>query len=459
MKRGNNMAKKYIISLIILGFLLLFNFYIGTSYYLYLMRNNSNTLAVNTDGCVKYIYSDSQNISLVNPKSLANDDGVMTTPNSITITNTCANTQSIELHLDIYNDSTIDESKIKVYLNGEYDLEPTILSNLRYVDGTNDVKKTYRLFILKLAENATKRINLRLWLDENATLNADKSVFRAKYYLSSSELIIKPSLAESLISNNKDTIINKGDPDYSTISSSEDGLYYTNNYYYYRGTVSNNYVKFANLLWRIVGINADNTVKLIYAGNDLASSYNNDATMEEMVGFTNNSEYNSNSTIKDYLSTWYDTNLKDNDSYISNYNYCNDTSNTTNGRTNYGAYLRNYLNNEPSITCQTSDKNYGGSYNQKIGLITVDEVALAGGTTKTNNPNYYLYDGNDYYTMSPWFYGNQAWVGIVTSTGKIDATTVNNVKEIRPVINLINAVTTTGTGTYENPYTIDEIYN
>jgi hypothetical protein len=451
------MAKKYLISLIIIGSLFLFNSYIGTCYYLYLQRSNYS-LAINNDGCVKYIYSDSQSISLINPKSLVNDDGIMTTPYSITMTNTCDTTQSVELHLDVYNDSTIDESKIKVYLNGEYNLEPANLSNLRYVDGSNDIKKTYRLFILKLSANATKRVNLRLWLDENATISADKNTFNAKYYLSSNELINKPSLAEMVIGNNKDEIINKDNPDFSTISNNEDGLYFMDNYYYYRGTVNNNYVSFANLLWRIVGINSDNSVKLIYAGNDLSSSFNDDSSLEEMVGYTNNSEYNSNSTIKDYLNTWYDNNLKSYDSYISLSNYCNDTTSKTSGRINYGSYLRNFLTNSPSIICLSSDKNYGGIYNEKIGLITIDEVALAGATTKNNNFNFFLYDGNDYYTMSPSFFNNQAWMGIVNKNGKIDVTAVNNEKEIRPVINLINAVTVTGQGTYENPYSIDELY-
>ena len=56
--------------------------------------------------------------------------------------------------------------------------------------------------------------------------------------------------------------------------------------------------------------------------------------------------------------------------------------------------------------------------------------------------------------MSPAFYSTQAWVGIVTRNGKIDATTSNQVKEVRPVINLNGNVKLSGTGTYDNVYEV-----
>ena len=46
--------------------------------------------------------------------------------------------------------------------------------------------------------------------------------------------------------------------------------YTTDNYgktYYYRGAVQDNYVLFNNMCWRIVRIEGDGSVKLIYAGD------------------------------------------------------------------------------------------------------------------------------------------------------------------------------------------------
>ena len=42
--------------------------------------------------------------------------------------------------------------------------------------------------------------------------------------------------------------------------------------YYFAGTVTNNYVKFANKYWRIVRINEDNSVRLIYAGTSASDT-------------------------------------------------------------------------------------------------------------------------------------------------------------------------------------------
>src|SRR5574344_825156 len=288
-----------------------------------------------------------------------------------------------------------------------------------------------------------------VYLKINTTISKEKNIFNNYYHVTSSELEIKPSLAEIVLSNN---IL-----DINT--NNEDGLYKVDNSYYYKGNINNNYVSFANHMWRIVGINSDNTIKLIYAEKDLVSNYYDNSNSEEYVGYTNNSGINNTSNIKTYLEDWYTNNLNNYDSYLSTYNYCNYTTSEVNGsKTIYSAYNRNILNSTPLLICNVTDKNYGGSYNLKIGLITLDEATIAGSSNKIANRNYYLYDGSDFYTMSPAFFGSQAWVGTITSTGKLDATSVNNSKEVRPVINLVNYVTITGDGTVDNPYLIDELY-
>ncbi len=46
----------------------------------------------------------------------------------------------------------------------------------------------------------------------------------------------------------------------------------TGTYYYYRGLVSNNWVKFGGHFWRIIGVNTDGTVRLIYTGTGSGAS-------------------------------------------------------------------------------------------------------------------------------------------------------------------------------------------
>ena len=74
------MQKKYLFSLIVIGFLLLGNLALAVTYSLWKITDYDNSIAINNEGCVKIIYSDSDNFNLVNPKGLADEDGVISTP-------------------------------------------------------------------------------------------------------------------------------------------------------------------------------------------------------------------------------------------------------------------------------------------------------------------------------------------------------------------------------------------
>ena len=94
-------------------------------------------------------------------------------------------------------------------------------------------------------------------------------------------------------------------------------------------------------------------------------------------------------------------------------------------------------------------------YTTKIGLITADEVMYAGGTSSSNY-GYYLYTGNYYWTMSPFYFnGPSAYVFFVDSDGWLFNYNVNSIRGVRPVINLNANITITGSGTISNPYVIE----
>ncbi|MCI8671116.1 MAG: hypothetical protein HFI36_03645, partial [Bacilli bacterium] len=99
------------------------------------------------------------------------------------------------------------------------------------------------------------------------------------------------------------------------------------------------------------------------------------------------------------------------------------------------------------------------TYTLKVGLITSDEVMYAGGKF-ANNTSYYLYNGQDYWTMSPsWWFGPDGWAGvfIVYSAGSLSNSYMNSSGVgVRPVINLKadTLFVTGGTGTRTNPYVV-----
>lgn len=208
--------------------------------------------------------------------------------------------------------------------------------------------------------------------------------------------------------------------------------------YYFRGAVTNNNVLFAGLNWKIVKINGDGSVKLVL-----------DDILEEIGSYYEEAFSFRESNIITILNEWYDTNLSEDGDYIAYYRYCNDTVLSASG-TSYNAYDRIVTNKIPTFVC------LGTADNNRIGLLTADEVVLAGGSTNTNQ-NYYLYNSEittDYYTMtSARISGDTYYPFIVNINGALENNTAGNLlRGIRPVINIIKTAKVTGTGTTDDPY-------
>ena len=427
------MKSKYKTSLYIISILAIVGILTLIHYKLWTMANENQYLAVNTSGCVNIIYSDEQELLMINPKSSPDEDGISTIPNTITVTNNCSSSENVSLYLDSYDDSTINDNKLKVNVNGDSKLDISFLSNVNKIIGTGNIINTYKLISMDLSSHETKRINFRIWLDHDVAISKDKNKFHAKYYILSDKEDEKQNFMEVVLKNNKVV--------------EADGLIKFDNSYYFNGNIDNNNIKFADLNWKILAVNNDGTIKLIYNDDLLESVYNDKSTSETNISYEE-------SKIKTYLDNFYEENLKSYDKYIANKTYCNDSSSTnTYYHKYYGSYTRNYTDFSPSIKCPENDKEYGGSSEYKIGLITLDEAAIAGLNTNMTDTNY-LYNGRDYYTMSPTQYNYRAYVGIVDKLGRINDTFVTDNKEVRPVINLINSLEVTGDGSVANPYLV-----
>ena len=267
--------------------------------------------------------------------------------------------------------------------------------------------------------------------------------------------------------------------------------------YYFAGTVTNNYVKFANKYWRIVRINEDNSVRLIYAGTSASdtaafintsqaynSSYNNSAYVGYM--YTRSQQYgtNTNSDIKTVLDEWYINNLSGFDGYISKTAiYCNDRTVgsgnwTASGRSTfyYVAYSRLVSGKSPTYICGNENDRFtaststgNGKLTYPIGLITADEVAYAGGKIGTNNSSYYIAQNVNtgatyWWTMSPFYWSslNNDWRAVVfvvggsAATGLLGSEGVYSPGGVRSVVSLKSCVLYSGgSGTASDPYTVE----
>lgn len=208
--------------------------------------------------------------------------------------------------------------------------------------------------------------------------------------------------------------------------------------YYFRGNVKNNNVEFANLNWRIVKINGDGSVKLVL--NDL---------IEDLSKYYDTNYEFSKSKISEVLDNWYKNNLSDYSDYIAYYKFCNDY--VTDEKDTL-AYNRVLVNKIPSFIC------LGTSVNSRIGLLTIDEVSLAGASLKANK-EYYLYNENiknPYYTMSSYSIKNDVYNAfIVLEDGSIGNVNGTLLRGVRPVINIIKTAKVSGNGSIDTPYKIN----
>ena len=186
------------------------------------------------------------------------------------------------------------------------------------------------------------------------------------------------------------------------------------------------------------------------------------------------------SAIKIRLDNWYKTNIlgTNNERYLADNIFCNDRSissripsyYTNKGYgTEYTAYRWNYeplssggYNSKMMLICPqqndaftVNDTTYGnGALTYPIGLITTDEVVLAGGWNVPNS-GYYLYSGQWYWTFSSHqFYIIDATMRGVNDDGSaFSRDSVTSSHALRPVLNLSPEVLQNGDGSMENPYT------
>ena len=186
------------------------------------------------------------------------------------------------------------------------------------------------------------------------------------------------------------------------------------------------------------------------------------------------------SNAKDKIETWYSENIDSTSaSKIEDTVYCNDRSiyqlggmnpnggtltYTTSNVFMYSGYKRNYVDFNPSTKClrpqdafTKESSNGNGLLDYPVGLITIDEMAMAGGNLGTANANFYLYTGSHYWSLSPYcFNGDGVARGFyVYSAGTLGGAGASNTRGLRPVVSLkLGTSIADGDGSASSPYII-----
>ncbi len=178
------------------------------------------------------------------------------------------------------------------------------------------------------------------------------------------------------------------------------------------------------------------------------------------------------SDIKQLIDSWYAENMTSYTAKLEDTLWCNDRTlysgsivgkdfdaGTEEPYLYFGTHNRIAVTYSPSVVCPNSkrdgftvstDTGGNGALTYPVGLLTADEIMLAGGNANPNS-NYYLYTGQGYFSLSPDSYFLGRGIYGVSSKGALASG-----GGVRPAVSLAPGIRTSrGDGSTNNPYVID----
>ena len=422
-----------------------------------------------------------------------------------------------------------------------YNITPLATGTNLEKEGTNGSSNIYKIMVTNMGKSEINiKLGVSVGLDYNDLELPDNTHVFDKYSIS----FLNKILVDNELQEEKQHMFNytnygmkygesKVNQDYIT-----NGLYSTEDEdgtsYYYRGEIDNNNVQFGEydsdyyvysysigyfqsleacqeynpncsennkvklaskgdkMYWKIVRVNGDGSLRLIYNGTSINPSntsfentyligktvYNMDATHQKYTGYTYDKDnIEKDSFIKRELETWYKNTLGNNSNYdlkIADGRFCNDTSGYKSG-SDYGLTgregdyffssmyrvvqrLYNFkVDINPTLICPDTSESFGGSYRLKVGLITADELVFAGESHSVKGYSYISPGdtGHGYWTITPVTLNSDGADCYEERTQYLFSSNINGLTGLRPVIN-INAENrfTSGDGTASSPYVI-----
>lgn len=189
--------------------------------------------------------------------------------------------------------------------------------------------------------------------------------------------------------------------------------------YYFEGTENNNYLRYSNLIWRIIKVNSDNTVTLVLDNSitALAAGKSKSYTDSYINIWLNNNKTEYTGILEN--------SLNETNEYLTYTNTCNDT-----------------INDTKNITCKDLIEN------TLITIPSLNDYVNTGGQKGFINNGEYFYLANNNKENKLWY---------VDEDGKVSTSDGTDIIGIKPVITLKNNLTLiNGDGSQNNPYVIED---
>ena len=226
---------------------------VGSSYALLTKSFKSKKLSMEV-GTLKIDFAEGNAINMVNAVPMTDNDGMKTTPYTFTITNG----GDINAYYTVSNEeelsNTLDTSYLRMKLTGSDG----------YDSGIKTVKElgteTYKLIddtLLETGKSVT--YELRMWISQDAGNNIQDKVYKSKIVVNGTSNKV-PLATDKILAK-----ANPEDLDYNSATDAQKKEMWTFTHeateqttaltdYRYIGADPNNYVKFNDELWRIIGV-------------------------------------------------------------------------------------------------------------------------------------------------------------------------------------------------------------
>ncbi|MGM9849403.1 MAG: hypothetical protein ACI31V_00715 [Bacilli bacterium] len=231
----------------------------------------------------------------------------------------------------------------------------------------------------------------------------------------------------------------------SGVVTSGDGLYLIGDKYIFRGEYPNNYIKFDGSLWRIIGINNDGSIKLIYSDKKVERYSWDDRYNSFKDSYVGINDFRV-SRLLEYLNDIYDKNTyvnKSNKNLLVKHDWC----------------IGKVSQEDSSISSlNLCSDTYSDLY---IGVVKVDDVLIPSLDSKCSNiydvecTNYnYFFTINTGWTLNAVL--DNTYSVFSSNGGSVSYKNASTSGYVRPVINLnSNILYKSGTGTSDDPYVIN----
>ena len=297
------MMKSKKIKILTISILCILTITIGLSYGYYLLNRVQENSNVAGSKCFNLeLASEENNINLNNMYPISDEEGKSLTPYTFTLKNTCDMTASYTLSIEMLEGTTLNSKYVDVMVNnGEIKLLTSYDEANTVLTGSTESRILDKGL---LASNTSKDYNIRFWMDKDVTLANDSQnkIFKSKLIVNAEAIeTISDKIIAQLDTDGKCPIVNEDGSMNVTDVEATDGYLCKakdayGDSYYYRGNVTNNYVKFADKYWRIVRINGDGSIRMIYDGT--SAHENGEASDDRIIGKSAfNEKYDDNAYV------------------------------------------------------------------------------------------------------------------------------------------------------------------